>query len=160
MQKASIKPHSRRRTASFFLIPSVMAALLLNTACTPTVNTRGNLLQDYQIEEVKPGESTRADVLKALGSPTTKATFNDNVWYYIGQKTEKSGILDPKIKEEKIYTAVFNDDGILQDIYEDKNHRNDIPIARGKTPTYGNDSTVLQEFLGNLGRFNPDTGKD
>ena len=123
-------------------------------ACTPVTAQRGNLLEDHQVTEIKVGESTRQDVLYILGSPTTQSTFNSNVWYYIGQETEKHGILDDEVTNERIVAVVFNEEGIVQIIQDIDQERENIPYARGKTPTHGNDLTFMQQLLGNMGRFN------
>lgn len=115
---------------------------------------RGNLLEDHQISEVTPGEHSRSDVLQRLGSPTTQSTFNNDVWYYIGQETEKHGILDHEVVEERIIKVSFNDEGIVESVEEMDEDRVDVPYARSKTPTHGNDLTFMQQLLGNLGRFN------
>lgn len=128
--------------------------------CTPTHNTRGNLLQDYQLSEVRPGVDTRTEVLRKLGSPTTRAPFDDNVWYYLGQETEKRGILDPEVKSERIVEVTFDKSGTVKDVQDIPNNRIDIPYVRSKTPTSGNDITVMQQFLGNLGKFNGNTGAE
>jgi outer membrane protein assembly factor BamE (lipoprotein component of BamABCDE complex) len=131
------------------------SAALLVPACTPTVAQRGNMLEDYQMQTIIPGIHTRSDVLRILGSPTTQSPFDDNVWYYMGQETEKKGILDPKITKERIVEVTFNEDGTVQQLKEmPKNSRVDVPIERSKTPTQGTDSSITQEFFGNLGRFN------
>jgi outer membrane protein assembly factor BamE (lipoprotein component of BamABCDE complex) len=133
--------------------------LLLGTAailgaCTPTVTERGNMLEDYQTGKIVTGIHTRSDVLRILGSPTTTAPFDENTWYYLGQETEKKGILDPKILKEKIYVVTFNDEGIVQDIRLSQNGRIDVPVSTAHTPTHGTEMTVMQQMLGNLGRFN------
>ncbi|MGB4058072.1 MAG: outer membrane protein assembly factor BamE [Alphaproteobacteria bacterium] len=128
---------------------------LVLPACTPTVSQHGNMLEDHQIKTVIPGIHTRSDVLRILGSPTTQAPFNENLWYYIGQETEKSGILDPEVTKERIVLVLFNEAGTVEQVREmPKGSRLDVPIERGKTPTHGNDVTIMQQFLGNLGRFN------
>jgi len=124
------------------------------SACAPTQTVRGNIVEDYRLVEVVPGEDTRTDVLKKLGSPTTKAAFDENIWYYLGQETEKRGILDPEVVEERIVVVFFNEDGIVQEIKDVDNERIDLPYARRKTPTSGNEVTFLQQLLGNLGKFN------
>lgn len=141
-------------TNKHFLIPTFSFALLCAVACTPVTAKRGNLLEDYQLEDVKEGESTRRDVLRLLGSPTTQSPFNNDVWYYIGQDTEKHGILDHEVVNERIVSVVFNSDGIVQMIEDIDTERENIPYARTKTPTHGNDLTFAQQLLGNLGRFN------
>lgn len=125
------------------------------TACTPMTATRGNLLDDYQLQQVRAGTSTREEVTRILGSPTTQDPFDPNVWYYIGQRTKKKGIFDPRVVEERIYRLTFDKDtGILAEFAPVDNQRNDIPIAADKTPTSGSEMTAVQQAIGNLGKFN------
>lgn len=141
-----------------FLLASTILAL---SACTPTVEERGNMLEDYQIKEVAVGQSTRSDILRILGSPTTQAPFDDNTWYYIGQETEKHGILDPEVVKERVVVLKFAADGTVESLRElPKGSRVDIPIEKEKTETHGNEMTVMQQFLGNLGKFNNSAAGD
>lgn len=135
----------------------LMSMSLLAAACTPTQATRGNIVEDYRLTEVTPGISTRQNVLQSLGSPTTQAPFDDNIWYYLGQKTEKTGIFDPKVVEEKIVVVTFDEAGIVQTAEEVDANRIAIPRVREKTPTGGNEVTPLQQILGNVGKFNKPT---
>lgn len=133
--------------------------LPLMAACTPMMAVRGNIVEDYRLAEVKPGISTQADVLRAMGSPTTTDPFDPNVWYYLGQRTEKRGILDPKVVEERIIRLTFNKDtGTVAEVAPLITQRNDIPLTDRKTPTSGTEMTAVQQMLGNLGKFNK-TGK-
>ena len=140
----------QKKSLTIFCLLTLTAA----SACTPVASQHGNLLQDYQIEEVNVGQHTRSDVLRILGSPTTQSTFNPNIWYYIGQETEKYGILDHEIKNERILAVTFNDKGIVDSVAPMDGERQNIPYARTKTPTHGNELTLMQQLLGNLGRFN------
>lgn len=139
------------------LLVSAVIALSITlaiTACAPTHDVRGNLLEDYQIEQVKAGEDSVSDVLKKLGSPTTRDPFDERKWYYIGQDMEKRGILDPQVVDERVIIVAFNETGTVESIKELDNKRLDLPLIRRKTPTAGNEITVLQQLLGNLGKFN------
>lgn len=142
------------------LLYSCAAALSLSAlaGCTPTQTNRGNIVEDFRMAEVTPGISTRTNVLKSLGSPTTIAPFDDNTWYYIGQKMEKKGIFDPKVVEEKVVVVTFNEEGIVQTMSEVDSDRINVPKVRRKTPTSGNDITVIEQLLGNVGRFNRPAG--
>ena len=133
----------------------ITAAILSLSACTPTVAQRGNLLEDYQIEKIETGKHTRSDVLRLLGSPTTVAPFDNNVWYYIGQETEKRGILDPEVVQERVVSVEFNEENVVTSVRDEQPDRINIPIERESTPTHGNKTTIMQQFLGNLGKFNP-----
>lgn len=129
--------------------------------CTPTKAVRGNYITEDKIADLNVGTHTKSDVQKILGSPTTIAPFNENTWYYIGQKTEKQGFVDPKVIEKRVMMVVFNDDGVLQtaeEIQDDSTEN--LPIVKRKTPTSGNEVTVMQQLLGNLGRFNQSAGDD
>jgi outer membrane protein assembly factor BamE (lipoprotein component of BamABCDE complex) len=140
-----------------FLLSAALAILLAGAAaCTPTQNVRGNFVADYQVTDVKPGVDNASDVMHKLGSPTARDPFDPNIWYYIGQHTEKRGILDPEIKDERILVAKFGPDGKLESLTDKTGERTDIPINRDKTPTSGNEVTFMQQLLGNLGRFNKD----
>lgn len=134
------------------------AAFMALNACTPTKAVRGNMLKDYQISAVQPGVDTQSDVLRKLGSPTTRAPFDDKTWYYLGQETEKRGILDPEVKAESIVVVLFDENGTVARIDNVDPRRTDVPYVREKTPTSGNEMTVMQQLLGNMGRFNKAEG--
>jgi outer membrane protein assembly factor BamE (lipoprotein component of BamABCDE complex) len=144
----------KRAMKKYTLFSYATAALLTVCACTPTINVRGNLLKDYQLAEVVPGVDTQSDILRKLGSPTTKAPFDDNVWYYIGQETEKRGILDPEVKEEKIIVVFFDETGVVKNMETVDNQRVDLPYVREKTQTSGTEMNAMQQLLGNVGKFN------
>lgn len=142
------------RKNSILLTAATAFVLLGTAACTPTKHVRGNLLLEEQLDTLKVGIDSPSTVLHKLGSPTAKAPFDDNKWYYIGQKTEKHGILDEDIVDEKIIAITFNEEGKVSSVEETDNNRIDTPFVRRKTPTSGNEMTALQQFMGNLGRFN------
>lgn len=128
-------------------------------ACSPMVSNRGNLLKDYQMTTLQPGVTTKSDVLRALGSPTTQDAFDENKWFYIGQVKSKTGIFDPKVTDERIVAVTFNTEGIMESIKDVGGKGETIPYDRDKTPTSGHDYTVMQQLIGNLGRFNGQTDK-
>ena len=137
-----------------YLTLTFIASLTLLAACAPVKETHGNFVPEYKLSTLQPQVDTRSDVIKKIGSPTTVSPFDENVWYYIGQRTEKVGMFDPKIKAEKIYLAQFRPDGVLNTFMEVEQDRVNVPISGDKTPTGGNEYTVLQQLLGNLGKFN------
>lgn len=138
-----------------FLLLTCLTAL---SACTPVVAERGNMLEDYQLKAVVPGTSVRSDVLRTLGSPTTQAPFDENTWYYVGQETQKKGILDPEVTKERVVVVKFGEDGTVSTVAEvPKGAGVDVPIASEKTRTKGNEFTFMQQLLGNVGKFNKQT---
>ncbi|MES2729699.1 MAG: outer membrane protein assembly factor BamE [Pseudomonadota bacterium] len=137
-----------------FFTSCCLSAVLLATGCAPVVSTHGNMLEDYQVATVTPLVDTKADVAQKLGSPTTIAPFDENTWYYIGQRMEKRAVLDPKVANEKVIRVTFNADGVVQDVTPIDNKREAVDIVDRQTQTGGNEVTVMQQLLGNLGKFN------
>ena len=77
------KPFDRRR---WRLAAPLFAALAL-AACNIPVDQRGNLPDASNLTQIKPGETDKATVTRLIGSPSSVASFDPNVWYYISQKT-------------------------------------------------------------------------
>lgn len=136
------------------LLCSAMVVTLGMSACTPTHHVRGNFVKEEKIEAVTVGQDSQYDVIQKLGSPTTKATFDPLIWYYIGQTTEKRGILDHEITDEQIVRVTFAENGLVENVEIVDTERLDLPYEREKTHTSGNEMTFMKQFLGNLGRFN------
>lgn len=152
MKKKINKMRKKTSMSKYFALTTSVALVLV--ACTPTISQRGNMLQDHQIEDVVLGIHTRTDVLRILGSPTTKAPFDDSKWYYLGQKMEKRGVLDPEVTEERIVLVSFDENDVVQEINDLDNERIEVLVDDSKTPTQGHKTTIIQEFFSNLGKFN------
>lgn len=140
----------------FNALIAIISVLFLQ-ACSPSQATRGNLLTQDRINEIEIGVSNKTDVVKNIGSPTTTAPFDENTWYYIGQLTEKQGFLDREVVEQKVYLAQFDTEETLIAFSLVETEDLDVPIIERQTPTYGNEITILQQLVGNIGRFNPGT---
>ena len=136
----------------FLVLFSIL--VLSTSACTPTHSVHGNYVKDHSFNEIKPGVDTKFDVLRKLSSPTTKSVFDDNVWFYLGQEFEKHGILDPKVVNERIVVVTFDEENLVSKIEDLDASRVDLNVSSRETPTSGNEMTVLQQFLSNLGKFN------
>lgn len=133
----------------------IMFSFSVLSACTPMKATHGNLLGEDRTSQIEVGVSTREDVFRTLGSPTTVSPFDNNVWYYMGQKMEKRGIFDKEVKDERIVVVQFDEKNTVSAFDTMENARLNVPISDSKTPTYGNEVSVIQQMLGNLGKFNP-----
>ena len=130
------------------------------SACTPTISTRGNLLSETKLAQVKPQSANKSDVTRLWGPPTVVEPFNDNVWYYIGETTEQKGIYEPVVIKRQIIEVTFDQAENVASIVEiDPAKAKDIQIVERRTPTAGKEFTALQQAIGNLGKFNTDGKK-
>lgn len=141
----------RRRAA-----PLAAAVLLAATmaACQSQTDMRGNLPDPGALAEIKPGVHTRADVTRLLGAPSTVATFGKETWYYIGGRVKSVAFFKPEILERHVFTVKFDKSGRVANVKKlDDAKGRKILLVKRETPTKGKDLTVLQQLLGNIGRF-------
>lgn len=127
----------------------------LLAACAATVDSTGHQVRPEVLTQLKPGVVTRDDVRQLLGSPSTVAPFDTNVWYYIGEKLETVAFFNPSLMERRVLVVQFDDNGVLKGVnnLDERDGTNLTPVTR-ETPTKGQELTFLEQLLGNLGRFN------
>lgn len=137
-------------------------AVFIVAGCVATEQQRGYVFNAKSLEQIVVGESTRKDVIKLMGAPTTRSEFEVERWHYIGNKAEVTGILTPELKDQKVVSIEFTEDGIVKNI-ENKTlaDKNDVEMVGRATPTEGHSVGVMQQLIGNFGRFNKQgTGAD
>lgn len=135
------------------------SALLLQSAaaCVPAVrDARGYILNERAVSGITPGRDTRDTVLIALGTPTAVGTFHVNSWYYIGAQTETVAYKVPEVIDQQVVAITFTERGVVEDVqrYTLADAMKINPIDR-ETPTRGREIGVMEQLLGNIGRFNP-----
>ncbi len=136
-------------------LAGVAVLALQISACTPTVETRGNLLSPTKIEQVEVSQSIRADVERIWGPPTTVSPFNPNIWYYIGETTSQQGVFEAEVEQRQIVQVTFDDSNTVTEIAViDPEQAREVDFIDRRTPTAGREFTAFQQFVGNLGKFN------
>jgi outer membrane protein assembly factor BamE (lipoprotein component of BamABCDE complex) len=137
---------------SFTLAAGVVVLGL--TACESRLDLRGNLLDPERVVEIAPGEQSRDEVAAILGSPSSITPFGSDTWYYISQRTETFAFLAPKVTERQILVVKFDKDGRVAKVDTLGLEAGQVinPIKR-KTLTHGNKMTIIEQLVGNLGRF-------
>lgn len=144
--------------------PSVAALIAMAAAgavggCVPEVAQRGHVVPTDRLAEIHPGTTTKDQVVKILGSPSSIGVFNDNSWYYISRKIKQVAFFDPDVLNQQVYIIHFNGNGVVQNVghLTEANARN-IEPAPGATPSPGRKLTFLEQIIGNIGRFNKSSG--
>jgi len=122
----------------------------------PTARQRGSRVDPDALKELIPGTSSRADVQALIGSPTAKATFDDNTWIYISQLTTTRIGRTPGVRKQNVVIMTFDPNGTLRGITQrDKEDSAPVDMAAGATPSPGSEASFLQQLFGNVGRFTP-----
>lgn len=136
-------------------LAGVAVIALQMAACTPTVETRGNMLSPTKMAEIEVNQSIRSDVERIWGPPTTTSPFNPNVWYYIGEKTSQQGAFAPEVEKRQIVQVTFDDTNTVTEIAMlDPEQGREVDFVDRRTPTAGREFTAFEQFVGNLGKFN------
>jgi len=124
------------------------------SACAPVVGVHGFQVVDAKPADVVAGTDTKETVMARLGSPSTTSTFEDNVWYYISQTTERYTYNRPQVSRRSVTEITFNkaDDKVSQVRTLGLEDGQQIAMNGNATPTRGRQLTVLEQLLGNVGR--------
>jgi outer membrane protein assembly factor BamE (lipoprotein component of BamABCDE complex) len=133
----------------------VIACATFLFACQPTVDDRGDSPDPAKLAQIQPGKTDKAAVTRLLGSPSSIAAFDPNVWYYISSTTEDVAFLKTQTLDQHVVAITFNKNGIVESV--DKKGLKDaeaITPDPNVTPTRGRQFSWIEEFLGNFGRFN------
>ena len=124
------------------------------SACASRLDSRGNLLDPDKVAELAPGEQSRDEVAAILGSPSSVTPFGSDTWYYISKRTETFAFFAPKVTERQIVVVNFDKKGKIAKVDTVGLEQGQVidPIDR-KTITHGSKMTILEQLVGNLGRF-------
>lgn len=132
------------------LLASVAISVLLALgACTTAEVLNQGYIVDERSLELTPVGSSREQVLLALGSPSTTATFDNEVFYYISQKRVRPvAFMEPQLVDQRVLAVYFDGEGRVSRIanYGLQNGVLFDFISR-TTPTGGRDASFLGQIL-------------
>ncbi|MDQ6434553.1 outer membrane protein assembly factor BamE [Mesorhizobium sp. LHD-90] len=135
----------------------IVGAIAALSACTQSTLgsmspgetlTQGYVIDQQQIDSVPVG-SSREQVLLALGTPSTTATFDNEVFYYISQKRYRAAAFaKPKLIEQRVLAVYFGDDGRVTNIANYGMQDGKVFDFIGRTtPTAGKDQNFIAQIL-------------
>jgi outer membrane protein assembly factor BamE (lipoprotein component of BamABCDE complex) len=132
----------------------LVAAALTLAGCAKDIDLRGNQPTNESLTQLAIGEQTRQDIQGLLGTPATTAVFDDETWYYVSSHTTMYAFYKTTEFDRTIYALSFDSRGILKDVRKfDMKDGHVVQIAKRETPTKGREYSVLEQLLGNIGRF-------
>ncbi len=156
------RPGTFRATCMLRLLLALPGSTLALSGCglfsiwDPLHARHGALIDADALKQLVPGTSTRADATSLLGSPTARATFDDNTWVYITQITVSRIGRTPGVTMQKVLVLKFDPNGTLRTMDTlDRQDGKQIAMAPGATPSPGSEASFMQQLLGNVGRFTP-----
>lgn len=140
---------------TFTKLTCLFLVALFFAACTPVQKIHGNIIEDKKVAQLEVNKSTQKDVIRILGTPTTTSTVDNQTWYYIGQKTAQTGLYKAEIEERRVIALDFDAEGLLINMSSlSEKDGQDVDVSARETPSSGRKFTIMQQLIGNLGRFN------
>lgn len=118
--------------------------------------TQGYIVDQQTLDSVPVG-SSREQVLLALGTPSTTATFDNEVFYYISQTRRRAvAFANPSVVDQKVLAVYFGQDGRVARLanYGLKDGKVFDFISR-TTPTGGKDQNFLGQIISGAGKLKP-----
>jgi outer membrane protein assembly factor BamE (lipoprotein component of BamABCDE complex) len=141
------------------LLATVSGAVAV-VSCAAAVDQRGNLPNPDKLAEIHAGSTTKDEVAKILGTPSSVSVFNnDKSWYYISRRISQTAFFDPNVLDQQVYIVEFDDQGVVRAVDHKllEDGKEITPVARA-TPAPGRELSFLEQLIGNLGKFNGSSG--
>ena len=160
-------PSLPQSTGAVSLLVAAIALSGCNTSKTFSGLTPGETLtQGYVVDQesidLVPIGSSREQVLLALGTPSTTATFDNEVFYYVSQTRRRPvAFMNAKVIDQRILAVYFNSEGRVENIanYGLKDGKVFDFISR-TTPTGGKDQNFLGQMISGIGNIGQNTAKN
>lgn len=140
---------------------TLLCLVVMNlSSCVKNEQSFGYTIKDSVVSELEVGKTRKAVVQRKLGTPSSESDYGSDIWYYISTEEERVAFFKPKVKKQTVLAIEFSPDQTIKNIhkYSAADVQN-IELRNDITKTEGNDLSVLQQLLGNVGRFNPDIKK-
>ena len=105
-------------------------------------------------EKLTINQSNKNDILKLLGSPSTKSTFDYDLWIYIERKIDDSSLATfggEKIIVNNVLLLEINSMGLLENKkFLDLTSMQDLKFAEQTTENQYKKNTFVYDFLSSM----------
>ena len=90
-----------------------------------------------------------------LGTPSSESAFEPGTWYYISEVQQGYAFFQPEVVERSVLILRFNQNRVLDSISTlSKEDGSEVTLVSRETPTEGHRLNLLEQLIGNIGRFN------
>ena len=121
--------------------------------CGERISEHGHVINQAEMDEIKIGQTSRADIIDLLGRPSFEGAFDSRKIYYASQVMELQVAGINKTKSRVIYAFSFDANNHLQkiDLIDEKRSLN-VAHIDSKTPTPGDALNAVEQIFLNLKR--------
>ena len=90
--------------------------LVLVAGCGERLSSHGHFIDEYDLQDIIIGETTKNDILFSLGKPSFEGAFDSNKLYYVSQNMVQPAGGRKQTTSREIFAFIFDDDSMLYDI--------------------------------------------
>jgi outer membrane protein assembly factor BamE (lipoprotein component of BamABCDE complex) len=105
-------------------------------------------------EKLTVNQSNKNDIIQLLGSPSTKSTFDNDLWIYIERKTDNSSIKkfgSNRVIVNNVLLLEINNMGLLEKKkFLDLTNMQELKFAKQTTENQYKKNTFVYEFLSSM----------
>ena len=136
----------------FFIIATFF--LITNCNLNKVVKHHGIHFLETKQEKLSINKTNKNDIRKLLGPPSTKSTFNNDVWIYIERKTSKSSLFSlgkKKMIKNNVLVLEIDSKGLLvkKDFF-DINDMNEFKFSEETTTSTHSKRSFVYDFLSSV----------
>ncbi|MCB2124827.1 MAG: outer membrane protein assembly factor BamE [Rhodobacteraceae bacterium] len=136
------------RHGAFALLVALLAA------CTALYQNHGYIPRDVDLEQVIVGESTREDVAKAVGRPSSTGLLTGGAWYYVGSRFRHYGPREPQEIDRQVVAISFDEGGTVENVERFGLEKGQVVVlSRRVTDSNIKGLSFLRQLLGNIGNI-------
>ena len=134
----------------------ILLILLFTTNCgfKKRIDHHGVHLLKKKSDMIKVSETNKNDIIKLLGSPSVKSTFNNDIYFYIERKTTTDKLIKlgkKKFLENNVLVLEIDDRGILfKKQFYDLNKMKKLKVVSKETTVDYQKQSFIYDFLSSM----------
>ena len=144
-----------KHTCKMLALALGMATL---AACGGQYRNHGYMPLAEDVDALIVGVDTRDSIIEVMGVPTTGGVLTEEAMYYVRSRVHHKGYVKPNEIQRDVLVLSFDKNQILRNVER-------FGIEKGKlirlehrvTEAPGGDRSVLQQIIGSIGGFNPNS---
>jgi outer membrane protein assembly factor BamE (lipoprotein component of BamABCDE complex) len=148
---------TKSHSSSYLKASALVASMIVVAACNPIkpmVTKRGYVPDEERLASIEVGVDNKDSVYSRLGSPSTDASFDRDVWYYISSRHERTAFMPAVVADREVVSISFDETDMVSDIgHYGLEDGKVVAYVERKTPTRGKELGFLEQMFGNLGRL-------
>ena len=131
-----------------------MFIFILSCTTNKVVKHHGVHFLDKKHKKLVINNSNSNDIINLLGEPSTKSSFDNDVWIYIERKISTGSIMllgKEKLITNNVLVVEINEMGLLADIkFYDKDTMTDIEFVESSTDSVYKKRSFVYDFLSSM----------